>query len=87
MRLSMSNTIKRILSFPGMSGHAVKSYADALASNREERDDTSVRNAQLKEIYLAKALYMCAPSDETGMELLSSCRKSMQGYYTLFAFP
>ena len=68
-----------------MSGHAVKSYADALASNREARNDTSVRNCQLKEIYLAKALCKCDPEDAQGAELLSSYRDSMQGYYSLFA--
>ncbi|MBQ9335932.1 MAG: FAD-dependent oxidoreductase [Lentisphaeria bacterium] len=77
--------LKRILSLPGMSGHAVKSYADALASNRETRNDTSVRNRQLKEIYLAKALCKCDPEDELGAQLLASYRDSMQGYYSLFA--
>jgi hypothetical protein len=77
--------LKRLLSLPGMSGHAVKSYADALASNRESRNDTSVRNSQLKEIYLAKALSKCDPGDAFGAELLASYRDSMQGYYSLFA--
>ena len=63
--------MKRLLSVPGMNGHAIKNYADALASNREERDDTSVRNAQLKEIYLAKALFKCDPDDSFGREILS----------------
>ena len=77
--------LHRLLSLPGMSGHAVKSYADALASNRETRNDTSVRNSQLKEIYLAKALCKCDPADELGKRLLASYRDSMQGYYSLFA--
>ncbi|MBE6373407.1 MAG: FAD-dependent oxidoreductase [Lentisphaerae bacterium] len=77
--------LRRLLALPGMSGHAVKSYADALASNREARNDTSVRNCQLKEIYLAKALSKCDPEDELGAELLASYRDSMQGYYSLFA--
>ena len=77
--------LKRLLSAPGMNGHAIKNYADALASNREERDDTSVRNAQLKEIYLAKALFKCDPDDSFGREILDSYRNSMQGYYKLFS--
>ena len=77
--------LKRLLSAPGMNGHAIKNYADALASNRKERDDTSVRNAQLKEIYLAKALYKCEPEDLFGREILDSYRNSMQGYYKQFA--
>ncbi len=77
--------LKRILALPGMCGHAVQNYADALASNRAERDDTSVRNCQLKEIYLAKALHQCDPADPLGAELLEAYRNSMQGYYLLFA--
>lgn len=77
--------LKAILSLPGMSGHAVQSYADALASNREERNDNTVRNSQLKELYLAKALCLCDPEDAQGAERLASYRDSMQGYYALFA--
>lgn len=77
--------LKQILALPGMSGHAERSYADALAANREERNDNSVRNSQLKELYLAKALHLCDPEDATGAERLASYRDSLQGYYALFA--
>ena len=77
--------LRRLLSSSGMSGHAIKNYSDALASNRKDRDDTSVRNLQLKEIYLAKALCKCDSLDTFGRSVLDSYRTSMQGYYSLFA--
>lgn len=77
--------LKALLSIPGMSGHAIRTYSDAIASNREERNDTSVRNSQLKELYLAKALHFCDPADALGTDLLTAYRDSMQGYYASFA--
>ncbi len=75
----------RLLSEEGARGHAVRSLADAVASNRKERNDTSVRNSQLKELYLGKALAACAPENPIGKQILSAYAGSMQGYYALFA--
>ena len=63
----------------------LRTLADALNSNRAERNDTSVRNSQLKELYLAKALAVCAPENPLGNGILKEYAESMQGYYVLFA--
>ena len=75
----------RLLSEEGARGNAVRTLADALNSNRAERNDTSVRNSQLKELYLAKALTVCAPENPLGSGILKEYAESMQGYYVLFA--
>ena len=75
----------RLLSEEGARGNAVRTLADALNSNRAERNDTSVRNSQLKELYLAKALAVCAPENPLGNGILKEYAESMQGYYVLFA--
>lgn len=77
--------LERLLNSPGATGHAVGTLQDALNSNREERNDTSVRNSQLKEIYLAKALKACDPASGKAAELLKNYADGMQGYYALFA--
>lgn len=77
--------LMRLLAEDGARGHAVRSLADALASNREERNDNSVRNSQLKELYLGKALSVCAPENPLGRQILDEYAGSMQGYYALFA--
>ena len=77
--------LERLLNTPGATGHAVQTLQDALDSNREERNDTSVRNNQLKELYLAKALKACDPTSVKAEAILSSYANGMQGYYALYA--
>ena len=77
--------LERLLNTPGATGYAVKTLQDALDSNREERNDTSVRNSQLKELYLAKALKACDPNSAKAAEILNSYLNGMQGYYALYA--
>ena len=83
--LIAESELERLLSEEGARGNAVRSLADALNSNRAERNDTSVRNSQLKELYLAKALSACAPENPLGKGILKEYAESMQGYYVLFA--
>ena len=66
----------RLLSEEGARGNAVRTLADAL---------NSVRNSQLKELYLAKALTVCSPENPLGSGILKEYAESMQGYYVLFA--
>ena len=77
--------LDRLLNAPGATGHAVRTLQDALDSNREERNDTSVRNSQLKELYLAKALKACDPTSAKAAAILNSYANGMQGYYALYA--
>lgn len=77
--------LKRLLALPGMTGYAIRNHADALASNRPERNDTTFRNSQLKELYLAKALQACAPGDETAEKILHDYGTGLQAYYAAFA--
>lgn len=77
--------LERILASPGATGYAVVTMQDALDSNRPEHNDTTFRNAQLKEVYLAKALSACNPESETARTILQSYIAGMQGLYALFA--
>ena len=77
--------LERLLNTPGATGHAVQTLQDALDSNREVRNDTSVRNSQLKELYLSKALKACDPTSTKADAILSSYANGMQGYYALYA--
>lgn len=77
--------LERILASPGATGYAVVTMQDALNSNRPDYNDTTFRNAQLKEVYLAKALAACNPESATAHAILHSYRSGMQGLYALFA--
>jgi len=77
--------LERMLNEDGVRGFAVKNYADALASNRAEINDTTIRNAQLRELYLAKALLACDPANPLAARIVADYAGSMQAYYAIFA--
>lgn len=77
--------LEALLAAPGMANHAQKNYRDAIAANREEINDNSVRNAQLKEVYLARALNACQPGNIIAMRSLHSYADSLQGCFARFA--
>ena len=77
--------LEALLCAPGMANHAQKSYRDAIAANREDVDDNSVRNAQLKEVYLARALNACQPGNIIAVRSLNSYADGLQGWYARFA--
>ena len=77
--------LESLLAAPGMSMHAHRTYQDAILSNREEVQDNSIRNAQLKEIYLAAALNACQPGNLLAQKSLLSYIDGLQGHYQKFA--
>ncbi len=77
--------LENLLTSPGMAQHALKNYRDAIASNRQEVNDNSVRNAQLKELYLARALNACQPGNIQAMRSLNEYANGLQGHYAKFA--
>lgn len=77
--------LERLLSSPGATGYAIRTLHEALKSNRPDYNDTTYRNAQLKEIYLGKALAACSPVSETARKVLESYFKGLQGVFAIFA--
>lgn len=82
---SAAQGLERLLAMPGATGYAVVTLQDALNSNRPDYNDTTFRNAQLKEVYLAKALAACSPFSQTARTILNAYARGMQGLYAIFA--
>ena len=78
--------LERLLRTEGFSGHAIRNLRDVLRGVRGSVIDTTVRNAQLKELYAAKALQSCDPASPLAGEILEQYRNSMQACYALFAW-
>lgn len=77
--------LERLLQSEGFRGHAFRTLSDVLDGVRGSVVDTTVRNAQLKELYTAKALKACDPGSRTAAETLRQYREGMQSCYALFA--
>ncbi len=84
-RPEAAGKLEALLSTPGMSGFAINSFRDTLLANRAADQDTTVRNSQLKEIYLAKALSKCDPQNALAGKILQEYSESLMGYFCLFA--
>ena len=71
--------LEEMLRTPGMSGYAIKTLRDAVRANRREINETTYRNCQLKEFYLAKALQACSPGNELAADILDGYRNGLMG--------
>ncbi|MFA6816046.1 MAG: FAD-dependent oxidoreductase, partial [Lentisphaeria bacterium] len=64
---------------------AVINMKDVLQYKDKERNDTTIRNDQLKQLYLAKALHACKPDDVMAQKILDAYAKSKMAYFAIFA--
>lgn len=68
-----------MLSKPGVRNHAILSYTEARARTVPGQNDTSTRNLALKELHLARALYLCGDHNGMGGSSASQVRKRFTG--------
>ena len=78
-------TLTEMLMMPGMRFHAMDSYQDARRKTVPGNEDVSVRNAELKELYLARALYRCGDKKQLGKTILQHYANGLQGHYAHYA--
>ena len=74
-----------MLTAPGVRGHSILSYAEARSSAVPDLNDTSTRNLALKELHLARALYLCGDQDGIGEKVLRRYADGLQGHYARYA--
>jgi len=65
--------------------HAVRTLKEAASPASPDENDNTLRNVQLKELYLAWALLKCDPESETAFRILTCYRDSRNGHYAQFA--
>ncbi len=74
-----------MLMTPGVRGHSILSYAEARSRAVPDLNDTSIRNLALKELHLARTLYLCGDQDGIGKEVLRRYADGLQGHYARYA--
>ncbi len=70
-----------LLRKPGMTGHALTAVTRLPASMKERRD----REAPLREIVLARALYRCGDAEGLGEDILRQYRNDLRGLFSRHA--
>jgi len=77
--------LHQLLSMPGIGGHAVNSLHEAVFTTKDDTNDNSTRNNSLKELFLARALYICGDYDQLGRKTLLQYANDLHGLYSLHA--
>ncbi|HWI58975.1 MAG TPA: hypothetical protein VNZ22_17250, partial [Bacillota bacterium] len=77
--------VAELLRKPGLSGHAVTTIEAALEANPRSATDTTTRNLELSELYLARALYRCGDYDGLGEKTLREYAHDLHGHYARHA--
>ncbi len=74
-----------MLTAPGVRFHAIDSYAAARNRTVPDMNDVSTRNYALKELHIARALYLCGDQDRLGETVLRQYANGLQGHYARYA--
>jgi len=77
--------LAQILTMPGMRYHSISSYAEARKQTVPDMNDVTYRNKALKELHIARALYLCGDKDRLGEEVLRRYADGLQGHYARYA--
>ena len=75
-----------LLSIPGIRNHSMTNYTEARRVVVPGTDDTSTRNAALKELHLAKALYRCGDHNGMARKVLERYAHGLQAHYARYAY-
>lgn len=78
--------LAELLATPGIRYHSMADYTEARRAVVPGKDDTSTRNAALKELHLARALYRCGDQDGMAREVLERYAHGLQGHYARYAY-
>lgn len=74
-----------MLTTPGVRGYHIDSYRAARNQIVPNDIDVTIRNKALKELHLARALYMCGDKDRLGETVLKNYAAGLQGHYARYA--
>lgn len=77
--------LAKMLTIPGMRYHSISSFQDARKSVVPDPDDVSTRNKALKELHIARALYLCGDENSLGRSVLKQYAEGLQGHYARYA--
>lgn len=83
--LKAAQALASVLTRPGISGHAQTSLQSVQASLTDDPEETGVRNAALRELHLARALYRCGDLEGLGEKILQQYSRDFRGHFASHA--
>ncbi|HLB74962.1 MAG TPA: FAD-dependent oxidoreductase [Sedimentisphaerales bacterium] len=77
--------LAELLREEGIMGHAFTDIDKARRETPADASDITTRNASLKELFLARALYRCGDYEGLGEKILKEYARDLQGHYARHA--
>ncbi len=81
----VAKALADLLRKPGMRGHAFTDIETVMGRIPPSSVDTSTREASLKELILARALYRCGDENGLGESILNEYARDLRGHYARHA--
>lgn len=82
---SLARAIRDLLAVPGITGHVHAQTARVVAEANNDSCETEARNNALRELYLARGLYLCGDIDGIGASILQSYVNDLRGQFARHA--
>jgi hypothetical protein len=77
--------LAQLLRKPGVRGHAFTDIEDARQRTPDDPVDTKTRNDSLRELILARALYLCGDYEGVGKRILNDYARDLRAHYARHA--
>ncbi len=77
--------LERLLKLPGVMGHVTTNITAAIESTPGKGDQNLKRGQELRELFLARALYRCGDAGGLGEKILRQYAQDLHGYYARHA--
>jgi flavin-dependent dehydrogenase len=80
-----AKSLSELLKKPGIMGHAFTDIEEAIRRTPPDGSDTKTRNASLRELFLAAALYRCGDYKGLGEKILKEYSQDLRAHYARHA--
>ena len=77
--------LARLLQLPGVMGHAMTNLATAIENTPGKGSQNAMREVELRELFLARALFHCGDSNGLGEKILKQYAQDLHGHYARHA--
>ncbi|PTY02302.1 hypothetical protein DB346_09330 [Verrucomicrobia bacterium LW23] len=82
---SLSAALHKLLQIPGIQGHAWHQLEDVRRDANDDQCENTPRNLSLRELHLARGLYLCGDIDDLGRTILQRYASDLRGHYARHA--
>ncbi|MEI6034780.1 MAG: FAD-dependent oxidoreductase [Verrucomicrobiae bacterium] len=81
----LTSALEHLLDLPGFSGHAFLRVEDMLADSAGDSNATASRNLALRELYVARGLFLAGDPNGRGRRILDTYSRDLRGHFARHA--